>query len=150
LKIAVLERHLASGNIGLGFVKGFGLNRGAIGSSVAHDSHNLVVVGTNDKDMIYAIEEITKMRGGLVAVVDGKVLSALTLEIAGLMSSEPFERVEDRMRELASAAKEMGCRLDRPFMTLSFMALPVIPELKLTDKGLVDVNQFSIVPLFIE
>jgi len=150
LKIAVLERHLASGNIGLGFVKGFGLKRGAIASSVAHDSHNLVVVGTNDQDMMCAIEEIIKMRGGLVAVVDGKVLSALTLEIAGLMSSEPFERVEDKMRELASAAKEMGCRLDRPFMTLSFMALPVIPELKLTDKGLVDVDQFSTVPLFIE
>lgn len=150
LKIAVLERHLASGNIGLGFVKGFGLKRGAIASSVAHDSHNLVVVGTNDEDMMCAIEEIIKMRGGLVAVADGKVLSALALEIAGLMSSEPFERVEDRMRELASAAKEMGCRLNRPFMTLSFMALPVIPELKLTDKGLVDVDQFSIVPLFIE
>ena len=148
LKIAVLERHLASGNIGLGFVKGFGLKKGAIGSSVAHDSHNIVVVGTSDQDMMCAIEEIIKMRGGLVAVVDGKVLSTLTLEIAGLMSSEPFERVEHRMRELASAAKQMECGLERPFMTLSFMALSVIPELKLTDKGLVDVDQFSIVPLF--
>jgi adenine deaminase len=150
LKIAVIERHLASGNVGLGFVKGFGLKRGALASSVAHDSHNIVVVGTNDPDMMCSVKEIIKMRGGLVAVVDGKVLSALTLEIAGLMSPEPFERVEDRMRELASAAKELRCGLDRPFMTLSFMALPVIPELKLTDKGLVDVNQFSTVPLFTE
>ncbi len=150
LKIAVLERHLASGNIGLGFVKGFDLKRGAIASSVAHDSHNLIVVGTTDEDMRCAVEEIIKMRGGLVAVVDRKVLSSLALEIAGLMSSERFEKVEDKMRELASVAKEMGCRLDRPFMTLSFMALPVIPELKLTDKGLVDVEQFEVVPLFVE
>jgi len=149
LKIAVVERHLASGNMGLGFIKGFGLKRGAIGSSVAHDSHNIVVVGANDQDIMCAVEEIIKMRGGLVAVVDGKVVSSLTLEIAGLMSSEPFEKVEHRMRELASAAREMGCRLERPFMTLSFMALSVIPELKLTDKGLVNVDQFSIVPLFI-
>ncbi len=150
LKIAVLERHLASGNIGLGIVKGFGLKNGAIASSVAHDSHNLVVVGTNDEDMICAIEEIIKMRGGLVAVADGDLLSALSLEIAGLMSSEPFAKVEDKIRQLASVAKQMGCRLKRPFMTLSFMALSVIPELKLTDKGLVDVNQFSIVPLFVD
>jgi len=148
LKIAVLERHLASGNIGLGFVKGFGLKKGAIASSVAHDSHNLVVVGTNDQDMMCAIEEIIKMRGGLVAVVNGKVLCALPLEIAGLMSSEPFERVEHKMRELASATKEMECRLKRPFMTLSFMALSVMPKLKLTDKGLIDVGQFSTVSLF--
>lgn len=148
LKIAVIERHLASGNIGLGFVKGFGLKRGAIASSVAHDSHNIIVVGTNDKDMIYAIMEIIRLRGGLVAVVDEMVLSELPLEIAGLMSSEPFERVEHKMRDLASAAREMDCVLERPFMTLSFMALPVIPELKLTDKGLVDVGQFSNVPLF--
>ena len=150
LKIAVLERHLASGNIGLGFVKGFGLKRGAIASSVAHDSHNLVVVGTNDQDMMCAIEEMIKMRGGLVAVVDGTVLCALPLEIAGLMSSEPFERVEHKMRELASATREMECGLERPFMTLSFMALSVMPKLKLTDKGLVDVGQFSTVPLFIK
>jgi adenine deaminase len=150
LKIAVLERHLASGNIGLGFVKGFELKKGAIASSVSHDSHNIVVVGTNDQDMMFAIEEIIRMRGGLVAVVEGKVLSALTLEIAGLMSSETFERVVREMRNLISAAKKMKCKLERPFMTLSFMALPVIPELKLTDKGLVNVNKFCIVPLFVK
>lgn len=149
LKIIVIERHLASGNIGCGFVKGFGIKEGAIASSVAHDSHNIVVVGTNDQDMLYAIEEITRMRGGLVAVAKRNVLSALSLEIAGLMSSEPLERVEQQMKALASAARAMECRLERPFMTLSFMALPVIPDLKLTDKGLVDVNQFDFVPLFV-
>jgi adenine deaminase len=148
LKIAVIERHLASGNIGLGFVNGFGLKRGAIASSVAHDSHNLVVVGTNDRDMVCAIEEIIRIRGGLVAVVDGKVLCTLPLEIAGLMSSEPFEKVVHMKRGLLSATREMGCGLERPFMTLSFMALPVIPQLKLTDMGLVDVGLFSTVPLF--
>ena len=149
LKIIVIERHQASGNMGCGFVKGFGLKKGAIASSVAHDSHNFVVVGTNDQDMLYAVEEIIRMRGGLVAVAGRNVLSALGLEIAGLMSSEPFERVEQQMRTLASAAREMKCRLERPFMTLSFLALPVIPDLKLTDKGLVDVNQFEFVPLFV-
>jgi adenine deaminase len=148
LKIGVIERHLASGNIGLGFVNGFGIKRGAIASSVAHDSHNLVVVGTNDQDMVCAIEEIIRLRGGLVAVVDDKVLCALPLEIAGLMSSESFERVVHMKRELLSATRKIGCKLERPFMTLSFMALPVIPELKLTDMGLVDVGQFSTVPLF--
>jgi adenine deaminase len=150
LKIAVIERHLASGNIGLGFVRGFGLKRGAIASSVAHDSHNLVVVGTNDQDMVCAIEEIIRIRGGLVAAVDGRVLCTLPLEIAGLMSSEPFERVVHMKRGLLSATREMGCGLERPFMTLSFMALPVIPQLKLTDMGLVDVGLFSTVPLFIK
>jgi adenine deaminase len=149
LKIVVIERHLASGNIGRGFVKGFGLKKGAVASSVAHDSHNIVVVGTNDQDMLYAVEAIIRMRGGLVAVAGRNVLSALGLEIAGLMSSEPFEQVEQKMRTLASAARAMECRLERPFMTLSFMALPVIPDLKLTDKGLVDVNQFEFVPLFV-
>ena len=149
LKIIVIERHLASGNIGRGFVKGFGLKKGAIASSVAHDSHNIVVVGTNDQDMLYAVEEIIRMRGGLVAVAGRNVLSALGLEIAGLMSSEPFEQVEQKMRTLGSAARAMKCKLERPFMTLSFMALSVIPDLKLTDKGLVDVNQFEFVPLFV-
>ena len=100
-------------------------------------------------DTLSAIEQIIRMRGGLVAIVDGEVLSALTLEIAGLMSSEAFERVMHRMKDLVSATRELECQLERPFMTLSFMALPVIPELKLTDKGLVDVNKFSIVPLFV-
>jgi adenine deaminase len=150
LKMAVIERHLASGNVGLGFVKGLELKRGALGSSVAHDSHNLVLVGTNDADMLRAAREIERMRGGLVAVADGRVLARLPLPIAGLMSEEPFERVNEKLEELLKAAHELGSSLHDPFMTLSFLALPVIPSLKLTDKGLVDVTQFKFVPLFEE
>ncbi len=148
LKMAVIERHLASGNVGLGFVKGLGLKRGALGSSVAHDSHNLVLVGTNDKDMLLAAHEIEHMRGGLVVVADGHVLASLPLPIAGLMSESPFEEVNEKLQALLAAAHELGSPLHDPFMSLSFLALPVIPSLKLTDKGLVDVTQFRFVPLF--
>ena len=148
LKVAVIERHLASGNVGLGFVKGFGLRRGAIASSVAHDSHSIIVVGTNDGDMMTAAIEVVRMRGGLVAVVEGKVLASLPLPIGGLMSDRPIEEVRAKMDQLLATAKGMGCTLDDPFMAMSFLALPVIPELKLTDKGLVDVNEFRFVPLF--
>ena len=150
LKIAVIERHTGSGNIGKGFVKGFGLKRGAIASSVAHDSHNIIVVGTNDDDMKAALQAIVKMRGGLVAVYDNKVCAGLALPIAGLMSREPVETVRDKMGRLIYAARELGTTLDDPFMTLSFLALPVIPELKITDKGLVDVALFKTVPLFVD
>ena len=148
LKIAVVERHHATGNIGIGFVEGFGLKRGAIGSSVAHDSHNLVIVGTNDQDMLKAVMTIKTMGGGLVAVSDGKVLASLPLPIAGLMAENPVMGVKDQLEALHAATKTLGCKLPDPFMTLSFLSLPVIPELKITDKGLVDVNQFRIVPLF--
>ena len=148
LKMAVIERHLASGNVGLGFVKGLGLKRGALGSSVAHDSHNVIVVGTNDADMLVAAREVERMRGGLVAVEEGNVLAALPLPIAGLMSDRPFEEVNVGLKALLDAAHELGSGLHDPFMTLSFLALPVIPALKLTDKGLVDVTQFRFVPLF--
>ncbi len=148
LKMAVIERHLASGNVGLGFVKGLGLKRGALGSSVAHDSHNLVLVGTNDPDMLLAAHEIERMRGGLAVVAEGRVLAELPLPIAGLMSEEPFEKVNEELLKLLEAAHELGSPLHDPFMTLSFLALPVIPSLKLTDKGLVDVTQFKFVPLF--
>ncbi|HUT14924.1 MAG TPA: adenine deaminase [Anaerolineae bacterium] len=148
LKIAVIERHLASGNVGLGFVKGMELKRGALGSSVAHDSHNLVLVGTNDKDMLLAARQIERMRGGLVAVVDGHVLASLPLPIAGLMSDRPFEQVNRGLTTLLDAAHQLGSSLHDPFMALSFLALPVIPSLKITDKGLVDVTQFRLVPLF--
>jgi len=148
LKLAIIERHLASGNVGLGFVKGFGLRRGAIASSVAHDSHNVIVVGTNDEDMMVAAIEVVRIRGGLVAVVEGKVLASLPLPIGGLMSDRPIEEVRARMDKLLATAKGMGCTLNDPFMAMSFLALPVIPELKLTDKGLVDVNEFRFVPLF--
>ncbi len=148
LKIAVIERHLASGNMGLGFIKGLGIKRGAIASSVAHDSHNIVVAGTNDDDMMTAAIEVVTMRGGLTAVVDYEVRGRLPLPIAGLMSDHPLEIVRAQMDELLAATAEMGSPLHDSFMILSFMALPVIPELKLTDKGLVDVTQFKLVPLF--
>ena len=148
LKIAVVERHKATGNIGIGFVQGFGLKTGAIGSSVAHDSHNIVLVGTNDADMLKAVEVIQSMEGGLVAVLEGKVLASLPLPIAGLMSEASVAQVNLQLAALLRAAKTLGCKIPDPFMTLSFLSLPVIPELKITDKGLVDVNQFKFVSLF--
>jgi adenine deaminase len=148
LKIVVVERHRATGNIGIGFVQGFGLKKGAIGSSVAHDSHNLVIVGTNDQDIFKAVMTMKTMGGGLVAVSEGKVLAFLPLPIAGLMTDAPVTQVNHKLETLQQVAKSIGCRLSDPFMTLSFLSLPVIPELKLTDKGLVDVNQFKIVPVF--
>jgi adenine deaminase len=150
LKIAVIERHTGSGNVGKGFVRGLGLKRGAIASSVAHDSHNIIVAGTNDDDMNVAIRTLVKMGGGLAAVYDKKVCAELALPIAGLMSLEPIPAVRDRIEHLIRAARELGTTLDDPFMTLSFLALPVIPELKITDKGLVDVARFRIVSLFVD
>ena len=147
-KIVVVERHKATGNIGIGFVSGFGLTKGAIGSSVAHDSHNLVIVGTNDSDILKAVKAIQAMRGGLVVVSDEKVLSSLPLPIAGLMSESTIAQVHVRLEALHRAARKLGCKISDPFMALSFLSLPVIPELKITDKGLVDVNQFKFVPLF--
>ncbi|KPK95165.1 MAG: hypothetical protein AMJ94_00480 [Deltaproteobacteria bacterium SM23_61] len=147
LKLAVIERHKGSGQMGLGLVKGFELKAGALASSVAHDSHNLIVVGVNDQEMQHAVEEIVRMQGGLVVVQGGDVKSSLPLPVAGLMSLEPAETVASRMEKLKEAARDLGCPLANPFLTLSFLALPVIPELKLTDKGLVDVSQFRIIPL---
>jgi adenine deaminase len=147
LKIIVAERHRGTGNVGIGFVRGFGLKRGAIGSSVAHDSHNCIVVGTNDEDMAFAAAEIAAMRGGLVAVEGGKVRAALELPVAGLLSNAPLEEVARCVEALNAAAHAMGGALRDPFMQLSFLALPVIPELKITDLGLVDVAAFDLVPL---
>jgi adenine deaminase len=148
LKIVVVERHKATGNIGTGFVQGFGIKKGAIGSSVAHDSHNLVMVGTNDQDILKAAMAIKEMGGGLVVISDKKVLAYLPLPIAGLMSESSVAQVNRQLEILHRAAKNLGCKIPDPFMTLSFLSLPVIPELKITDKGLVDVNQFKFVPLF--
>lgn len=148
LKMAVVERHQNTGNVGLGFVKGFGLRKGAIASSVAHDSHNIVVVGADDTDMRAAVEAVAEMGGGQVVVTDGQVKAQLPLPIAGLMSDQPLEEVRDRIEALTAAARELGCVLPDPLMTMSFLSLPVIPTLKLTDKGLVDVEQFAVVPLF--
>ena len=149
LKMAVVERHSGTGNIGKGFVKGFGLKKGALASSVAHDSHNIIVVGTTDEDMRAALEAVVKMEGGLAAVAETKVLAELALPVAGLMSLDPVQRVRDQLDRLIGAAHDMGTPLKDPFMTLSFLALPVIPDLKLTDIGLVDVNKFEVVPLFV-
>ena len=150
LKIAVVERHQGSGNIGLGFVRGFGLTSGALASSVAHDSHNIIVIGTNDRDMERALQEIINMGGGL-AVVAGEQVSGISLPVAGLMSDGSAAEVAAALQGLkTAAAQQLGCPLADPFMALSFMSLPVIPELKITDQGLVDVNAFQFTPLFEE
>ena len=145
LKLVVVERHKATGNIGLGLVKGFGLKRGALASSIAHDSHNIVAVGTNDADIVAAVKEIERQQGGIAITADGKVLTSLALPIAGLLSEEPLEVMVSKFEELKKTAAELGCRPAAPFATLSFLALPVIPELKLTDRGLVDVVAFKLI-----
>ncbi len=147
LKLAVVERHKGTGNVGLGLVKGFGLKRGAIASSFAHDSHNLVIVGANEEDMLTACHEIWRMQGGLTAVCDGQVLASLPLPIAGLMSPRPLEEVAKALDEVEGAARELGATVPAPFAVLSFLALPVIPDLRVTDKGLVDVMAASIISL---
>jgi len=145
IKLVVAERHQATGHIGLGMVTGFGLKKGALASSVAHDSHNIVAVGTSDEDILAAIREIERRQGGLVAVADGQVLASLRLPIAGLLSDEPLETVVAQLGKLEQIARELGAKLISPFATLSFLALPVIPELKLTDLGLVDVIEFRLI-----
>ena len=150
LKLVVVERHRATGNVGVGFVRGFGLQRGALGSTVAHDAHNVVVAGTNDSDITAAVEALEKMRGGQVAIVDGKVEAALPLPIAGLVSDQPLETVIEKIAELNSAAARLGSTLDAPFMTLSFMSLSPIPELKLTDQGLVDAVNLKLTSVIAE
>jgi len=146
--LAWVERDMGTGNVGLGRVKGFGLSRGAMASSVAHDSHNVVVVGREPEDMLLAVKTIEAMKGGLVIVVQGKVAAKFPLPIAGLMSDQSIEKVISQQEKLIQAVPLTGCTLKNPFMALSFLALPVVPELKITDKGLVDVNRFEIVPLF--
>lgn len=136
LKIVVMERHRATGNIGKGFVKGFNLKSGAIASTVAHDSHNMIIIGTNDSDMYTAAVELVKMQGGKVVVNNGEVLAKLPLPVAGLISDKDFDYVIKHCEELNSAVKTLGCSLEDAFMTMGFLALPVIPELKITDKGL--------------
>ncbi len=149
LKIAVVERHGKNGNIAVAFAKGFGLRRGAIGGTVAHDHHNIVVLGTNDADMAACVRALAKMRGGFVAVAEGKVLAGLPLPVAGLMSDRPASEVAAALGKLNAAARALGSTLNSPFMTLSFVSLPSIPEAGLTDKGLVDVRARKIVPVVI-
>ena len=145
LKLVVVERHKASGNIGVGLVKGFGLRKGALASSVAHDSHNIIAVGADDLDILKAIEEINRLQGGLVVCANLEILASLPLPIAGLLSPEPLDIVVSQYEIVDRAAASLGNLPPSPFAILSFLALPVIPELRLTDLGLVDVAQFKLI-----
>jgi adenine deaminase len=146
-KIAVVERHLGTGRIGLGFVRGFGLERGAMASTIAHDAHNIVVVGVDDGDMARAVQRLAEMGGGLVVIADRGVQAELPLPVAGLLSDAPLAEVVEASRACVQAAEAVGCKIASPFQILSFLALSVIPKLKITDRGLVDVDEFEIVPL---
>ncbi len=148
-KVASVERHKASGEMGLGFVKGFHFQAGAVASTIAHDSHNLLIVGTSESDMAFAGNKLAEAGGGMVAVRDGKVLALVPLPIAGLMSPQPVEVVNEQIEALAQAWQELGCDLDSPFMTMSILALPVIPELRITNRGLVDTVHFVPVELIV-
>ncbi|MFP3908734.1 MAG: adenine deaminase [Archaeoglobaceae archaeon] len=146
-KITVVDRYGRGKYIGLGFVKGFGLNKGAIASSVSHDSHNCVCLGVNDKDMLTAIKRIGELQGGFV-VVDGEVKAELPLPVAGLISDLKYEEVTERLKRVYKTVKELGIDIEHPFTSLSFLSLPVIPELKITDFGLVDVSKMELVDLW--
>jgi adenine deaminase len=146
-KVAVLERHHATGRIGLGLVRGFGLTSGAFASTVAHDAHNIVVVGVDDRDMACCVRRLAEMGGGLVVCNGERVVGELPLEIAGLMSTRPAEEVASCLAALQSTLVQMGVMVGTPFMYLSFLALSVIPELRVTDRGVVDVRSFELVPL---
>ncbi|RMG87226.1 MAG: adenine deaminase, partial [Chloroflexi bacterium] len=149
LKMAVVERHRASGNVGLGFIRGFGIKRGAIAGTVAHDHHNLVVIGADDQSMYAAAQAVIEMGGGLAAADGDEVLARLPLPVAGLMSEAPIEEVRRDYDNLTNVARDqLGCVLQDPFMSMSFMGLEVIPKLKLTDVGLIDVERFQAISLF--
>ncbi|MFE1600694.1 adenine deaminase [Methylobacterium sp. ID0610] len=145
VKVAVIARHGTPG-MGRAFVQGFGLERGAIASSVGHDSHNLCVVGVDDADMALAINRLIDLQGGFVVAAGGRVLAELPLPIAGLMSDQPFEAVRDALHPLREAARSLGCTLPEPFLQVAFLPLPVIPHLKITDRGLVDVDRMALLP----
>lgn len=147
LKLAVIERHHASGRIGLGLVKGFGLKKGALASSVAHDAHNIVIAGVSESDILRAASALEEMGGGFACVVDGVVRASVPLPIGGLISPLPASELVQQLYQLDATAAELGCTLEHPCMTLSFLALSVIPSLKLTDRGLVDVERFTLLPL---
>lgn len=150
LKIAVIERHHASQKVSRGLIKGVGLKKGAIGSSVAHDSHNIIIVGTNDEDILNVGAAIAKMGGGLAISVNEKVIDSLPLPIAGLMSDRPLLEVKEKLDSLYKTAKKIGITVDNPFMSIAFLSLEVAPHLKITNKGLVDVNRSKMVDLFVD
>lgn len=149
IKIAVIERHKATGNIGLGFVQGIGLQHGALASTVGHDSHNITVAGVDDQDMILAVESIIAMGGGLAVVADGRILASLPLHIAGLMSTWKVREVIAGFKTMLQATADLGVEVEDPFMLVSFLSLPVIPHLKMTDLGLVNVDTFQHVGLWV-
>lgn len=150
LKLAVVERYGKNGNIGVAFVKGFGLKRGALASSVAHDHHNIIVVGTNDEDMAVCVQAVEKMQGGLAIAAGGDLLGGLALPLGGLMSEKPVREVIAELDEITAISHQLGGTLPAPFMTISFISLPTVPELGLTDKGLVDVRQHALISGFLE
>ena len=145
IKVAVIERHGVNGNHANGFVQGFGLKKGAIASTVGHDSHNICVVGVNEDDMALAANRLGEIKGGFVVVEDGKVTGEIALPVAGLMSLEPYESVRDTLHHLRQAAFALGATLQEPFLQLAFLPLPVIPHLKISDRGLVDVDKFALI-----
>jgi adenine deaminase len=146
-KIAVFERHLQTGRVGLGFVHGFGLERGAFGSTVAHDAHNVVVVGADDASILTAANRLRDIGGGLVVAGGDRILAELPLPVAGLLSDRPLAEVLDASRKLARAIQDLGVSFPQPVQMLAFLSLSVIPALKITDRGLVDVERFELVPL---
>jgi adenine deaminase len=150
LRVSVIERHHASGNVGMGFVRGFGLRHGAIASSVANDCHNLIVVGVDDDDAMLAARRVAEMGGGIAVVADGEARAEIALPLAGLMADRAPEIVADQLDAATSAVRQLGCTLAAPFMAMSFLALPVIPHLKLTDRGLVDVDAFAFTDVFVD
>lgn len=145
IKVAVIERHGKNGNHANGFVQGFGLKKGAIASTVGHDSHNICVVGVSEEDMALAANRLGEIKGGFVVVEDGKVTGEIPLPVAGLMSLEPYESVRDTLHHLREAAHALGTTLEEPFLQVAFLPLPVIPHLKISDKGMVDVDQFRLI-----
>ena len=148
IKVAVIERHKNTGNIGLGVLKGISINSGAIATTIAHDSHNLIVYGTNDFDMIYAANELKKINGGIIVVKEGKTLASISLKIGGIITSRSSKEVISDLNNLHSSLKAISSKIDfNPFLILSFLSLPVIPEIKITDKGLFDVTNFKFIPI---
>ena len=148
IKIAVIERHKASGNIGLGILKGLGLKTGAIATTIAHDSHNMIIAGTNDNDMVFAAHELQKLGGGIIIVNNSQILSSIKLEIAGLMTGRTYKEIESELIDLHNSIKAVAPDINfNPFLTLSFLSLPVIPSIKITDKGLFDVDNFKFIDI---
>jgi len=150
IKVGVIERHKATGNISVGFVKGFNIKEGAAAQTIAHDSHNIVVVGASEEDMVIAVNKLIEINGGITVVKNGKIIALLELPIAGLMSDKEIETVCQKINNIKKAWRDLGCEMKSPFMTMSMLALPVIPEIRITDKGLIDVNNFKKINLILD